>query len=251
MTEPVDPFELLRELNPVTPEDVTDAASSGEAARALEEILAGTRGAPRRWRPRGARIPRLRRRTYLLALVPLLGAATAAAWALTQGATKQLTIGCYASANLQAHTVVVPAGSGRTAVDTCRGVWRRGDFGPRPTPTLQACVLPSGAIGVFPSPTQTACTQLHLTPLASTAPPQPTAASALTLKKALVHAFITHRCMDKQHAVAVVEAEIRTLGLAGWHVQINGTFTSGRPCASLAFDEQTQHVLLVPLPKQP
>lgn len=249
MPESVDPFELLRKLNPVAPEDVANAASSTEATQALEEIIAGTRK-PAHARSQRLRTLRARRRTYLLALVPLLGAIAAGAWALTQGASKQITIGCYASVDLQAHTVVVPAGAG-TAVDTCRKVWRRGDFGSRLTPPLQACVLASGAIGVFPSPNQKACTHLHLALLASTTPPAPTAASPVELKNALVQTFFANGCMNQQHAVAAVQAELRKLALTNWHVQINGSFTSRRPCASLAFDEEAHHVLLVPVPKQP
>jgi hypothetical protein len=250
MSDPVDPFELLRELNPVDPEDVADAASTVQARRALEEIIAGRRP-PMARTPRRPRIRRLRRRSYLLALVPIAGAITAASWALTQGATKQLTIGCYASANLQAHTVVIPAGSD-PPVDACRAVWQRDDFGNQPTPRLQACILPSGAIGVFPSATEAACSQLKLAPLtAATVPPSQVAASPLALKNALVRKFLTDRCMNEQRASATVQAELRRLRLTNWHVQTNGTFSSSRPCASLAFDEEQHRVLLVPMPKQP
>ena len=251
MSDPVDPFELLRELNPVDAEDVADAASTVEAQRALEEIIAGTRRSPTTQTLRRPRIRRLRRRTYLLALVPIAGAIAAASWALTQGATKQLTIGCYASANLEAHTVVVEAGSD-SVVDACRAVWQRGDFGNQPAPRLQACVLSSRAIGVFPSPTEAACSQLKLAPVtATTPPPSQAGASPLALKNALVRKFLTDRCMNEQQATTTVQTEFRRLRLTNWQVQTNGPFNSNRPCASLAFDEEQHRVLLVPMPKQP
>lgn len=251
MSEPVDPFELLRQLNPVDPEDVADAASTVQAQRALEEIIAGTRKPPITRTLRRPRIRRLRRRTYLLALVPLAGVIAAAAWALTQGATKQFTIGCYGSASLQAHTVVVAAGSD-SPVDACRTVWQRGDFGNKPTPRLQACVLRSGAIGVFPSSAEAACSKLKLAPAASTTTsPRQAGASPLALKNALVRKFLANRCMNEQQATATVQAEIRRLRLTNWQVQTNGTFDSSRPCGSLAFDEEQHRVLLVPVPKQP
>lgn len=250
MSEPVDPYDRLRDLNPISPEDVANAASSAEATRALAEIIAGTRKPAHQWWPRRPSVPQLRRRTYLLALVPVLGVLAAAAWALTQGAGTRLTIGCYASTDLRAHTVVVPAGGG-TAVDNCREIWDRGDFGSHPAPVLEACVLPSGAIGVFPSPNQNACAQLRLAPLTSTTRPAPTRASLVKLKNALVQTFLASGCIHQKRALAIVQAELRILGLTDWRVQINGTFTSRRPCASLAFDEEAHHVLLVPMPKQP
>lgn len=252
MSEPADPFDLLHDLNPVAPEDVANAAYSDEATRALEEIIAGRQNAPPRWRQRRLRVPQPRRRAYLLALVPLIGGIAAAAWALTQVPSKQLTIGCYASADLQARTVVVPAGAS-TAVDTCRGVWQRGDFGSgEPIPTLQACVLASGAIGVFPSPDQRACRRLRLVPLTPTPTEPNKATSSVQLKNVLVALFLAHDCMGRERAAAAVTSEIDRLGLTGlWEVQVNGIFTNDRPCASLAFDEEAHRVLLVPMPKRP
>ncbi len=251
MSEPVDPFDLLRELNPVTPADLANAASSEHAVRSLEEIVAGTRNAPREETMRRRRVPRLRRRTYVLGLVPAAGTIAVAAWALTQGPTKQLTIGCYASVDLQAHTVVVTA-STQPAVETCREVWRNSEFGHLPTPKLQACVLPSGGIGVFPSPRGQACKRLKLAPLITVTTPQTrTSSSPLRLKNALVRTFLMNRCMEGRRATALATTEIRRLGLRLWRVRVNGTFTSSRPCASLAFDEDHHLVLLVPLPRRP
>jgi hypothetical protein len=243
----VDRFDLLRELNPVDTDDLRDAASSPRAQNTLEQILAGTRPLPkaaRWWR-------RFRRRTYVLILIPAAAAIASVAWALSQGATQQLTVGCYQSADLQAKTVVVP-GEGRSPTSSCAAVWQRGDLG-HPIPRqLQACVLPTGGIGVFPSPGGRACQRLRLAPLETTATtPSGQAGSVVELKNALVAKFLADRCMSQQRATATVEDELGQLELSAWRVEINGTFTSERPCASLAFDEQHQLVLLVPMPKQP
>jgi hypothetical protein len=248
MSEPVDPFELLRALNPVGPEDVTDAVSSTEARQTLHEIMATGVPARRPPLPR-ARLPRLHRRRYLLAAVPLVGALAAAAWALTQGPTKQLTIGCYASANLRARTVVVPAGTSSPTA-SCRRVWGAGTFGNTSTPPLQACVLPSGGIGVFPSARGTACQRLKLAPLTETAThTNPARTSPLALKNALVRKFLARTCVNEEQAMAIVRNEIRRLKLTNWHVLSSESFTSDRPCASLAFDEEQHRVLLIPVPK--
>jgi hypothetical protein len=263
MNEPMDPFELLRELNPIEPGDLRAATSSPQTQEALEQILAGDRH-PRRRRLPTLQLPRFRRRVYILALVPLAAGLAAAAWALSQGATKQLTVGCYASVSLQAHTIVVAAGN--DPITTCRDVWSRGDFGTPTAPRLQACLLPSGAIGVFPSPDGRACEQLKLTPLTPepappspqpTSPPPPSPqpspppqpASPADLKDALVREFLANRCLNAEQATAVVQDELRALRLTSWRVQTTAAFTNSRRCASLAFDEERHLVLLVPMPK--
>lgn len=253
MSEPVDPFEQLRKLNPVQPDDVHDTALSDEAQKTLDDIVADRRRPTRRTRQRFVRLPRLRRRTSILILIPVAGAIAAGAWALTHGASKHLTVGCYGATSLQARTVVVAAGPG-SPVASCRQVWRRGDFGSRSVPHLEACVLPSGAIGVFPGPAQT-CKQLRLQPLSpaprSTTTPRSTGAFAVKLKNALVTAFLANSCETSTSAITTVKRTIRRLGGQGWTVEVSGAFSRQRPCASLAFDEPHQRVLLVPMPRQP
>jgi hypothetical protein len=245
----VDPFEELRRLNPVQPDTVHNAASSDEAQRALEDIVSGRRRSGWRTRLRRPRLYRFNRRPYILILIPIAGAIAAGAWALTHGASKHLTIGCYGAANLQAHTVVV-ANEGSPVV-ACRIIWRRGDFGARVVPQLEACVLPSGAIGVFPGP-PTTCRRLKLEPLAPVrVQPRSSAGAAVRLKKVLVNDFLAHRCENRASALATVKSTIRSVGAGAWTVQVNGSFSSKRPCASLAFDEPHERVLLVPTPRQP
>lgn len=247
--EPVDPFEELRKLNPVQPDAVQGAAASDEAKRTLDDIVSGRRRAGWRTRLRVPHFPRLRRRTGILILIPIAGAVAAGAWALTHGASKHLAIGCYGAADLQAHTVVVGAAQGGP-VAACRFVWRNGDFGGHVVPPLQACVLPSGAIGVFPGP-QATCRKLKLEPLTpAQVRPRSSAGVAVRLKNALVKEFLAKRCETRTSAVATVRSTIRRVGASGWTVQLNGPFSSKRPCASLAFDEPHERVLLVPMPRQ-
>lgn len=255
MSEPLDPkdadpFEELRRLNPVQPVTVRNAASTDEAQRALEDIVRGRRRAGWRTRLRRPRLSRFNRRTYVLILIPVAGAIAAGAWALTHGASKHLTIGCYGTANLQAHTVVVGA-TDASPVAACRVIWRRGDFGGHVVPPLQACVLPSGAMGVFPGP-QTTCRRLKLVPLSpAKVQPRSSAGVAVRLKSALVKEFLARRCENRGSALATARSTIRRVGADTWTVQANGSFSSKRPCASLAFDEPHERVLLVPMPRQP
>jgi hypothetical protein len=247
VNQPFDPFETLRDLNPVDPADLRGVASMPEAQRALESILADRR--TQAWRFPRRLTHRPLKRTIALALIPITACVAVAAWALTQGPSKQLTIGCYAAANLHARTVIVPAGSA-SAIRTCAAVWSRGEFGPARQPRLEACVLSSGAVGVFPSRSGHACRRLKLAPLAPGTPTVSASAVAL-LKRGLVRTFIAMPCMTKVQATTTVRAELRRLQLGQWDVQTNGSFSAARPCAGLAFDEERKIVLLVPTPRRP
>jgi ferric-dicitrate binding protein FerR (iron transport regulator) len=258
MSEPRDPFEILRRLNPIEPEDVRGAASAEPAAERLQRILADHPRHARTWRaqihparPRAQIHPaRPRPRLiYLIGLASLVAILAAAAWALTRGAPTALTVGCYATADLQAHTVVIPAGD-RTPIASCRAVWERGEFGTRTAaPRLQACALPSSAVAVFPSPHNTACKTLRLRPLPAARSGEAATASLVRVRAALVPKFLAKPCMNEEQATATVHAAMREAHLNGWTVKEQQPFDATRPCASLAFDEQQHVVLLVPLPR--
>lgn len=253
MTEPFDPFELLRELDPVDRDALRGTASSPQALDALERIVADSRD-PAPNRRAHLRIGGIhRRRTFVAVLLPLAAVAAATAWALTRAPTEQLTVGCYASPDLRARTVVVPAGHTSPA-DTCRRVWRRGDFGTRVSPRLQACVLLSGAIGVFPSPHDRTCERLKLAPLVPGSLPHLGHAahhgSAAELKDAVVQFFLSSRCLSAQRARTAVRGELRRLQLTGWKAETTTPFTTSRACASFAFDEVRHLVLIIPMPKR-
>lgn len=240
----VDPFDILRQANPVDPNQLPDA-DSPEGQALLETILRQPRRQPVR-----ARLPRflLRgpRRRYLVPVIAVLGlGAGAVGWALTRGVSEPLTIGCYAAPDLQAKTAVVPA-DGRAPIAACRELWRLGEFGAQTPPPLQACVLPSGAIGVFPKHQQDTCHALGLPAVPSTY--EPSANPVIRLKHRLVDRFLTEKCILEQRARELVEAELARLRLADWRIESTAPFTAARPCATLAFDTKRRIVMLVPAP---
>jgi hypothetical protein len=250
VNEPLDPFELLRALNPVDVAELDGERHSSQAHESLERIVSNRRRlrawTPRRWWLWVAR----RRKVYVLALVPLSAVAVAGAWALTHGATKQLTVGCYARADLDARTLVVGA-TGASPVENCKTLWQRGDFGPASSPRLQACVLASGSVGVFPSADGQACERLKLASLtASTPPAAKRRGSVVTLKQALTERFLAKPCISKDEAISAIRAEIRKQRLNDWGVAVTTPFSAGRPCASLGFDEEHRVVRIVPMPRQ-
>jgi hypothetical protein len=237
----LDPFDILRKLNPVNSDSLPGAGSS-EGRALLERISAESDASA------SAAVPGVlrnsRRRVYVLVLVgAVVVGAGAAAWALTRTETKHLTIGCYASTDLQANTLVIPA-STASPVIACRELWREGAFGSEPTPRLQACVLASGAVGVFPSPSGQACRRLGLVEAAPGR--QPGAAAGVGLKDALVDRFLAAGCVSEVDAIQIVRSEFRQRHLTAWQVRAADSFSTARPCATLAFEEERHLVLLVP-----
>jgi hypothetical protein len=212
MTKPFDPFDALGDLNPVKPGELRGASSTAEAQEALERILADRHTGPRHLRHLRSR--RRWRRGPVIALIPVAAALAVTAWALTQGPAKQLTVGCYEAADLRARTVVVPAGE-TTPARACAAIWGRGDFGTGRRPTLQECLLSSGAVGVFPATAGDVCRRLKLTPLSNVVPAQRPASTA-KLKEALVAEFLAKKCINKAVAVASIRTELRRLRVAGW-----------------------------------
>ena len=91
-----------------------------------------------------------RRILVLAAAFALAGILAAAAYALTRSATPVATIGCYESDSLDANPSVLAHGT-HSPVAACAGTYASAFPGsPRPA-SFDACVLPSGSIGVFPS----------------------------------------------------------------------------------------------------
>ena len=95
------------------------------------------------------------RRVLIALAVVVVAAVTAAAayggYALTRSATPVVTVGCYETVSLSANTAVISAGDG-SPVAACAGVWSSAFPGDEQPSGFAACVLDSGATGVFPAP---------------------------------------------------------------------------------------------------
>ena len=112
-----------------------------------------------------------RRRRLALVLVPVVLAVLAVTgfttYALTREPTHLESVGCFETAELDGSIAVVNA-DGRNPTAICAELWRQGDMGPGPAPeSLAACVLETGALGVFPSSGKDTCEHLGLTDLPS------------------------------------------------------------------------------------
>lgn len=111
------------------------------------------------------------RRVLIVAAAVVGAAVTAAAayggYTLTRSATQVASIGCYESVSLGANTAVVRSGNG-SPVAACAGIWSSAFPGDERPSGFAACVLDSGAVGVFPAPAASnPCAKLGLPRLAS------------------------------------------------------------------------------------
>lgn len=189
---------------------------------------------------------RRRRRWLVGALVPaaalLLGATGVATYVLTRPATHLESVGCYERADLGANTTIVSM-DGRDPVAICAELWEDGDVGPGSVPELAACVLPSGAVGVFPRSGDETCNSLGLANLAA-------GFTESAKKVADLHAAVVARfaidCFDEARARRLVESELAAGGFRGWQVEVaGGGFGDERPCASFGTDAARNVALVI------
>lgn len=103
-----------------------------------------------------------RQRWLLAVLLPALLVAGAAVLLRTEAPTAP-EVGCYAAASLDADTAVL-ATDGRSPLDVCAEVWASGALvvGANAPRVLEACVVPSGSVGVFPGDRPGVCDRLGL-----------------------------------------------------------------------------------------
>jgi hypothetical protein len=196
-----------------------------------------------------------RRRRLAFVLVPallILFAATAfTTYALTREPNHLESIGCFDRADLAANTAIVSA-DGRDPVAICAEVWHQGALGKNVPKRLEACVLQTGAIGVFPGSSGT-CGRLGLAPL-------PASYAAAARRFGALRDEIESRlgtpasgaarrgpqCVGEAQAVALVQRALSKDGYRGWRVRVaGGRFSSTRPCAEPSFDTGAKTVYLI------
>lgn len=198
-----------------------------------------------------------RRRRLTVVLVPaaivLLAATAFTTYALTRTPSHLESIGCYDRADLSANLAVVDA-DGRTPVAICRDIWRQGALGKTVPKQLDACVLRSGAVAVFPRVGADTCGKLGLAPL-------PASYAAEARRFAGLRDAVASRlgepasgsskrgpqCLGGTGAEAFVRRELDARGYRDWQIRISGgAFSSQRPCAEPSFDGGAKTVYLIP-----
>jgi hypothetical protein len=204
------------------------------------------------------RTTRQRRRRFAVILVPAVLAVLVVTgfttYALTHEPTVFESVGCFENASLNANVAVVSADE-RTPTDICGEVWRTGGFGQAgEIPELTACVLQSGAIGVFPSSGRSTCEELGLAELP---PSYPDAAAKFAALQSAIYAKVGEpasgssrggpQCVGEQEARTIVRRELIVRGYEDWEVKVaGGEFSPEQPCADVSFDTAGGTVLLLP-----
>ncbi|MFP5319992.1 MAG: hypothetical protein ACLGI2_17085 [Acidimicrobiia bacterium] len=232
-------FEALRRANPVplveagpppglVPDDVFHRIVAGEAGGAVS-----------------------RRRTRVAFVAVAMVATVTAGWTVLAGPdepTNRLTVGCYATVDAGGRVEVVVR-DGRTPEEICARLWREGVFGGAAVPPLAACVLASGAIGVFPGTGPGVCAAVQGAPAQ-----EPDAAGGpdpVALRLSLLEALHAEGCVRPERAVDLIRRALADGGYQGWTVEVAGTPGPDRPCATLGFDVPGARVVVVPGPRAP
>jgi hypothetical protein len=203
---------------------------------------------------------RRRRHRLVLVLVPAVFAFLIATgfttYVLTRDVTHFESIGCYDKASTGANTTVVKA-DGRDPVAICAELWAQGVVGAGPVPDqLAACVLETGAIGVFPTSGTETCARLGMADL-----PASYAAEGKSFAE-LRDAIESHlgvpasgsslgspKCVGEEAARAAVRRELDAHGYTDWKIEVpdNVGFSAERPCAEASFDGKQKVVFLIPV----
>jgi hypothetical protein len=201
---------------------------------------------------------RRRRQRRVLVLVPAVLAFLAVtgftAYALTREPTHLESVACYDRAALDANVAVVSSDE-RHPLEICGELWRTGAFGEEgESPQLAACVLPTGAIGVFPSSGSSTCGALGIAELP---PSYPDAAARFAGLQSAIYARVGEpasgssrggpQCVGEDEARMIVRRELIVRGYSDWEILLaGGEFSPEQPCADVSFDTAGGTVLLLP-----
>ena len=240
-----DPLDRLRRANPV-PDEQVPGPDSPLAQAAFERIVAAAPPSVPRHRRNW------RRRTWFI--VPAVLLLVAAGFGLFRQTTQPLFVACYAQASLGAdRTLIQP--SGKDAVEACRPLWQPGGelnkTGRLPVPPLAACVLSSGAVGVFPRTAgQDVCGDLGLARPSNNPARQIESEELAKVQDTLSSAFLS-KCFGQDDAAALARQTLADNHLNNWSVSTPTPFTPADPCASVAFDLAHRTVRLIPVSNPP
>lgn len=205
-----------------------------------------------------AEAPRRRRRRLVLVLAPAALALVAATgfttYSLLREPTHLMSIGCYETASESANVAIVDS-EGRSPVETCAELWRAGDIGAPVPRALAACVLGTGAIGVFPGSREGTCAGLGLADLEASTLAELERFSALRRailaelgEPATGSSVGSSKCLGEHDARAATRRALDEHGYGEWTIDVAGDgFTAERPCAEAAFDHGHRAVTLIPV----
>jgi hypothetical protein len=200
--------------------------------------------------------PRRRRivLAFAAAALVLVAATGFTTYSLLREPTHLMSIGCYETASESANVAIVDT-DGRSPVEICAELWKGGTMGALMPRALAACVLGTGAIGVFPGSREGTCTGLGLADVDAATLAELERFS--TLRRAILAELGepatgsspgSSKCLGEQPARAVTRRELDAHGYGEWTIDVAGDgFTAERPCAEAAFDHGQKVVTLIPV----
>ena len=204
------------------------------------------------------RWPRRRRRRRLaLGLIPVALVVAGAGYALHEPARVDAGIGCGNQPSISPESLLVLPPNAGDPVTACARHWRRGEVaGDRPLPELTACVAPTGAVMVLPGGGPGFCARAGGTDI----PPgyrerRERFAKLFTALQKQFSAGDGKRvnpdfvCVgDAARATAIVRETLDAHGFADWRIALSEErFGPDRPCATLAYDERSRTITIVPV----
>lgn len=204
------------------------------------------------------REPPRRRRRLVIALAAaalvLVAATGFTTYSLLREPTHLMSIGCFETASRSADVTIVDI-DGRTPVVICAELWRGGTMGGPMPRALAACVLGTGAIGVFPGSGEGTCAALGLADVDAATLAE--LERFTVLRRAILvelgepatgSSVGSSKCVGELRARAVTRRELDAHGYADWSIDVAGDgFTAERPCAEAAFDHGRKLVTLIPV----
>lgn len=237
-----DPIEVLRELDPAheMPLPQPDPA-------ALARIKAQPLSEPQRPRRPWFLRPRV---LYPVLVTAVAACAAAGAYVLVKADSDPTGFACYARVDLYSPRVGHQNAPGIDRFALCREDWLA-QVVPNPggpPPPMQACVLPSGIVGIFPADEGDPCRELGI--------PRWAGATITDEKIAELTARLSDKgaqgtCISRYEAVAFVETLLRELDLPDWRVDQAGLPASVRCVSFVAPDAVNKVVSLSPDPRNP
>lgn len=218
----IDPFELLRRLNPIRHEEYTDAD---------EQLLSRILAMP---------IPSRRRSPRRLWIAGGVGVAVlaTAAWGVlrTEEPTDPTGIACHA--DLAPAAQIVALGPADDPVAACADAWRTGLFGNEPVPpSLHGCVSSTGLAAVYPGGSEV-CSRLGLAQLQPIE--EPDTQRIVRLQELAAQTFGFGDCIDESSAVAIAQGLIDEVGLEDWTVKQVSNYGADRPCTASGVDVESK-----------
>lgn len=245
MTEPLDPFDVIRRLRPEVDRGELQPGVDENADALLQRIVATIEQPPGRHRRR-------RRLIGGAMFVGLLatGSVAAARWIAGGEPSVIGQITCWGGDTAPPMVQVgLDLPDGADPVDRCAEQWHNGEISRNGPPALISCITDNGIIAVIPTDDE-GCERLGL----SVYEPTEEGRQALRHYNDLTERIndeLDERCLDEQSTRALVDEVLSDDDFAAWQQADGLGFTPERRCGFIDIDAATRIVTVLGLEPAP